>query len=118
MGRGITIHRTDCPNINEENLMPEQVIRLVEADWGEEDTSYKVDIQIHGLNQPGLLRDVSTILAKEQVNVTNISTRRGSTELTSHLTLSIQIRNVTQLSNLLDKVTQMPNVFDARRLNH
>ena len=118
MGRGITIHRTDCPNINEENLMPEQVVRLVEADWGEEDTSYKVDIQIHGLNQPGLLRDVSTILAKEQVNVTNISTRRGSTELTSLLTLSIQIRNVTQLSNLLDKFTQMPNVFDARRLNH
>jgi len=115
MGRGITIHRTDCPNIREDNLTPDQVIRLVEADWGEEDTSYKVDIQIHGLNQPGLLRDIAAVLAKEQVNVTNIATRRGSTELTSYLTLSIQIRNVTQLSELLDKISQMHNVFDARR---
>ncbi|PWQ94517.1 RelA/SpoT family protein [Leucothrix arctica] len=115
MGRGIAIHRTDCPNINEGNLTPDQVVRLVEADWGEEDTSYKVDIQIHGLNQPGLLSDVAAILAKEQVNVTNISTRRGSTELTSFLMFSIQIRNVTQLSELLDKISQMHNVFDARR---
>lgn len=114
-GRGIAIHRTDCPNIREENLTPEQVVRLVEADWGEEDSSYKVDIQIHGLNQPGLLRDVASVLAKEQVNVTNISTRRGSTDLTSYLTISIQIRNVTQLSELLDKISQMNNVFDARR---
>ena len=115
MGRGIAIHRTDCPNVKEANLTPEQVVRLVEADWGEEDTSYKVDIQIHGLNQPGLLSDVASILAKEQVNVTNISTRRGSTELTSFLMISIQIRNVTQLSELLDKISQMHNVFDARR---
>ncbi len=115
MGRGIAIHRTDCPNINEDNLTPDQVVRLVEADWGEEDTSYKVDIQIHGLNQPGLLSDVAAILAKEQVNVTNMSTRRGSTELTSFLMFSIQIRNVTQLSELLDKISQMHNVFDARR---
>ena len=117
IGRGIAIHRTDCPNIREENLTSEQVVRLVEADWGEEDSSYKVDIQIHGLNQPGLLRDVAGVLAKEQVNVTNISTRRGSTDLTSYLTISIQIRNVTQLSELLDKISQMNNVFDARRHN-
>ncbi|MGB1309926.1 MAG: RelA/SpoT family protein [Leucothrix sp.] len=115
IGRGIAIHRTDCPNINEKNLTSEQVVRLVEADWGEEDSSYKVDIQIHGLNQPGLLRDVASVLAKEQVNVTNISTRRGSTDLTSYLTISVQIRNVTQLSELLDKISQMHNVFDARR---
>ncbi|PWR00136.1 RelA/SpoT family protein [Leucothrix pacifica] len=115
MGRGITIHRTDCPNVSEDNLTPDQIMRLVEADWGEEDTSYKVDVQIHGLNQPGLLRDVAAVLAKEQVNVINIATRRGSTELTSFLTLSVQIRNVTQLSELLDKVSQLHNVFDARR---
>lgn len=115
MGRGITIHRTDCPNIREENLTPDQIMRLVEADWGEEDTNYKVDIQIHGLNQPGLLRDVAGVLAKEQVNVSNIATRRGSTDLTSYLTLSVQIRNVTQLSELLDKISQLNNVFDARR---
>ena len=115
MGRGITIHRTDCPNVREENLTPDQIMRLVEADWGEEDTSYKVDVQIHGLNQPGLLRDVAAVLAKEQVNVINIATRRGSTDLTSYLTLSVQIRNVTQLSELLDKISQLHNVFDARR---
>ncbi|PID45648.1 MAG: GTP diphosphokinase [Proteobacteria bacterium] len=116
-GRGISIHRIDCPNICEDNMTPDQIVRLVEADWGEEDSSYRADIQIHGLNQPGLLRDVTAVLAKEQINVTNITTRRGSTDLTSYLTLSVQIRNVTQLSELLDKISQLHNVFDARRYN-
>ncbi len=117
VGRGITIHRTDCPNIDENNLGPEKSLRLAEASWGTETTAYTVDIQVTGFNKPGLISDVATVLAKEQINVVNIATKRGNTELISILSISIQIENTVQLFQVLEKIEQLPNVMDAKRKN-
>jgi len=117
IGRGITIHRTDCPNINEDNLGPEKSSRLAEASWGSETTAYTVDVQVTGFNKPGLISDVAQVLAKAQINVVNIATRRGNTELISILSISIQIENTRQLYEVLEKIAQLPNVMDAKRAN-
>ena len=115
VGRGITIHRDDCPNIDEENLGPEKSARLAEASWGTETTAYTVDIQVTGFNKPGLISDVAQVLAKSQINVVNIATRRGNTELISILSISIQIENTVQLFEVLEKIEQLPNIMDAKR---
>ncbi len=115
LGRGITIHRKDCPNIDENNLGEEKSLRLAEASWGTETTAYTVDIQVTGFNQPGLLSDVTTVLAKEQINVADINTQRGNTELVSLLNISIQIENTVQLFEALEKIAQLPHVIDAKR---
>ncbi len=117
VGRGITIHRNDCPNINVDNLGPEKASRLAEASWGTETTAYTVDIQVTGFNKPGLISDVAQVLAKSQINVVNIATRRGNTELISILSISIQIENTLQLFEVLEKIAQLPNVMDAKRAN-
>ncbi|MGK0272165.1 MAG: GTP pyrophosphokinase [Cocleimonas sp.] len=117
IGRGITIHRTDCPNIDEDNLGPEKASRLAEASWGTETTAYTVDIQVTGFNKPGLISDVAQVLAKSQINVVNIATRRGNTELISILSIAIQIENTVQLFEVLEKIAQLSNVMDAKRAN-
>ncbi len=115
VGRGITIHRIDCPNIDRKNLGEEKAARLAEASWGTETTAYTVDIQVTGFNQPGLISDVATVLAKKQINVVSISTRRGNTELVSLLDISIQIEDTVQLFEILEKIAQLPHVMDAKR---
>ena len=115
VGRGITIHRSDCANIDEKNLGPEKSLRLAEASWGTETTAYTVDIQVIGFNKPGLISDVATVLAKQQINVVNIATKRGKTELISLLSIAIQIENTVQLFEVLEKIAQLPNVMDAKR---
>jgi GTP pyrophosphokinase len=117
VGRGITIHRADCANIDENNLGPEKSLRLAEASWGTETTAYTVDILVTGFNKPGLISDVATVLAKGQINVVNITTKRGNTELVSLLSISIQIENTVQLFEVLEKIAQLPNVIDAKRQN-
>lgn len=117
VGRGISIHRSDCPNIDEKNLGPEKAIRLAEATWGTETTAYTVDIHVIGFNQPGLIGDVATVLAKEQINVLDLKTKRGNTELISVLEISIQIENTVQLFEVLEKIAQLSNVMDAKRLS-
>ncbi len=115
VGRGITIHRADCPNIDEDNLGPDKSLRLAEASWGTETTAYTVDIQVTGFNKPGLISDVAQVLAKEQINVVNMNTKRGNTELISLLNISIQIENTGQLFDVLEKIAQLQNVIDAKR---
>ena len=98
-------------------LGPEKAARLAEAGWGTETTAYTVDIKITGFNQPGLISDVATVLAKQAINVLSINTQRGNTELISILTLAIQIENTVQLFEVLEKIAQLPNVIDAKRCN-
>ena len=115
IGRGIKIHRSDCTNVQNKNLNAEQQLRLTQASWGTENTAHRVGVQITGFNQPGFLRDIADILAQQQINVTNISSRRGKTDLISILEIDVQIENLKQLSNALGKIEELPHVVDAKR---
>lgn len=115
IGRGIKIHRTDCTNVQEKNLTAEQQLRLTDASWGTETTAYTVDIQVTGFNQPGFLRDVADVFAKQQINVSNISHAKGKTDLISLLTIEVLIENLKKLSAALERIEELPNVMDVRR---
>ena len=115
VGRGIKVHRSDCTNVQEKNLTEEQKLRLTDASWGSETTAYNLDLQVTGFNQPGFLRDIADVLAKQKINVSNISSERGTTDLISVLSIEVQIENVKQLSIALEKIEELPNVMDAKR---
>ena len=97
------------------NLTSEQQLRLTDASWGNETTAYTVNIQVTGFNQPGFLRDVADVLAKQQINVSNISIEQGKTDLISVLTIEVLIENLKKLSDALEKIEELPNVMDVRR---
>ncbi|HFC92091.1 MAG TPA: bifunctional (p)ppGpp synthetase/guanosine-3',5'-bis(diphosphate) 3'-pyrophosphohydrolase [Leucothrix mucor] len=115
IGRGIKIHRTDCTNIQQKNLTSEQQLRLTDASWGTETTAYTVDIQVTGFNQPGFLRDVADVFAKQQINVSNISHIKGKTDLISILNFEVLIENLKKLSAALGRIEELANVMDVRR---
>lgn len=115
IGRGIKVHRSDCINVQEKNLTTEQKLRLTDASWGSETTAYTVNLQVTGFNQPGFLRDIADILAKQKINVSNIYSEQGKTDLISVLSIEVQIENVKQLSIALEKIEELSNVMDAKR---
>jgi GTP pyrophosphokinase len=114
-GRGVSIHRQDCPNLLElSNSSPE---RLIEVDWGgEAETVYSVDIQVDAYDRPGLLRDISSILANEKVNVLAVQTKTDPETVTSRMALTLEISDVMQLSRVLDRINQLHNIVEARRV--
>jgi GTP diphosphokinase / guanosine-3',5'-bis(diphosphate) 3'-diphosphatase len=64
-GRGATIHRSDCPNM----LRIRERERLVRVSWGEPKRTYPVSVQIKAFDRDGLLRDVSTLISEEGINM-------------------------------------------------
>ncbi len=113
-GRGVTVHRRDCPNILNSNE-PE---RMIEVDWGsrEERSRYPVSVHIRAWDRGGLLRDIAAVVADEDINMSaaNVVTHRKENMAT--ITATLEIRNMAQLSRTLARLEHLPNVLEARRL--
>lgn len=113
IGRGISVHRVDCKNIL--HLNEEQKKRLVDVSWRGGTMDYAVDIQVSGENKPGLVRDVADVLARLNINIHEINTLPRENEEISFINLTIQIQDIEQLSEVLEKLMQLPSVKDAQR---
>ena len=76
---------------------------------------YAVDIQVSGENKPGLVRDVADVLVRLNINIHEINTLPRENEEVSFINLTIQIQDIEQLSEVLEKLMQLPSVKDAQR---
>jgi RelA/SpoT family (p)ppGpp synthetase len=114
-GRGVTIHKWDCPNILVRTSKGE-VERLVEVDWGTtQKRIYPVVIRVRAWDRDGLLRDIATVIAGEGVNMRKVnSVSVQKTNLTT-LTATLEITAISQLISILDKIERLPNVIEVSR---
>ncbi len=109
-GRGATIHRTDCPNV----LRVRDRERLAKVSWGEPKSTYPVDIRLIAYDRDGLLRDVSTVISEEGINMRQVKIDVNNSEAIFALTLDVS--NISQLSRVLTILENLPNVMEARRI--
>lgn len=108
-GRGVTVHRRDCPNI----LRVSEPERLIEVDWGSDKTTYPVMIHISAYDRGGLVRDIASLVAADDINMTSINVTTTKNIATFYATL--EISDIAQLSSVLAKIERLPNVVEARR---
>ncbi|MBM4422812.1 MAG: bifunctional (p)ppGpp synthetase/guanosine-3',5'-bis(diphosphate) 3'-pyrophosphohydrolase [Chloroflexi bacterium] len=110
-GRGITIHRQDCPNA----VRILETERLIQVNWGGAvEQTYAVPIRIQALDREGLLRDVSTIVADEKVSMSRVNVPDVKKNM-ANILLTLQVSDLTQLGRILNRIEQLPNVLDVRR---
>jgi len=113
-GRGVTIHRRDCANIL--RLKDEDRERLIDVEWGDApDRLFPVDIQIQAYDRPGLLRDVSAVLANDKINVLGMHTLTDKTDMIATMELNAEVTDMGQLSRVLSRIGQLPNIIEVKR---
>jgi guanosine-3',5'-bis(diphosphate) 3'-pyrophosphohydrolase len=109
---GITVHRKDCVNII--NLKERE--RLIDVSWGKTQEVYLVHIHIDAWDRLGLLRDITTLVADEKVNIMGINlTEIGGDNVA--ITADLEIRDMTQLHRLLNKIRAVRGVNSVDRSN-
>lgn len=115
-GRGISIHRSDCEQLADlQSHAPE---RIVDAAWGESYSSgYSLMVRVVANDRSGLLRDITTILANEKVNVLGVISRSDTKKQLATIDMEIEIYNQYVLARVLAKLNQLPDVIDAKRLH-
>ncbi len=113
-GRGVSIHRQDCSNILQHT--DDEPHRIIKVDWAEKpEQVYAVTVIVEAFDRHGLLRDITTILDKERVNVSAMQTESDKNRNTVNMSIHIDVASFTALSRLLAKLSQMPNVTSVRR---
>ncbi|UCG54278.1 MAG: bifunctional (p)ppGpp synthetase/guanosine-3',5'-bis(diphosphate) 3'-pyrophosphohydrolase [Dehalococcoidia bacterium] len=109
--RGITVHRRDCYNVVNE----EEKERLIKVEWGKPDSQYPVSIQVEAFDRVGLVRDVSTVIAEEKVNIASMNVVEHS-DRTTTLYLTLETRGLAQLSRLLTRIGGIRGVSSVFRV--
>jgi GTP pyrophosphokinase len=118
-GRGVAIHRADCSNYRQlAQRAPERAIAVA---WGapraDRPGAYPVDIVVDAADRPGLLRDLTEVLAKEKMNVSAVAshTVRDAQGGATRTTFTVEVADVTRLPTVLGLLTRVPGVRAARR---
>jgi len=113
-GRGVTIHRQNCPNVL--GGKEEDAERLIEVSWiNAHESSYPVDVRIEAYDRHGLLRDITAILSADKINVLAVNTLTDVKDHMAKITLTLEIESIEQLSKVLSKINQLPNIVDVQR---
>jgi GTP pyrophosphokinase len=110
-GRGVVYHRQDCSNIIN---LPDQE-RLVPVAWGAEvQQTHPVSVHVKALDRVGLLKDVSTLLSDERVNILSVLTQTHDDRSVT-LLLTVEVEGVGQLSRIMHRLESVRDVVEVRR---
>ena len=113
IGRGVSVHRADCPNVAYMSATPE---RILQAQWiGTPDMTHAVDIEVEAEDRPQLLQDIMAVFAelKTTVNSVTARVRKEGVAITS---LTVQIRDLDHLHKLITKIENLRNVRRVYRV--
>ena len=114
-GRGISVHRKDCPNVQ----VPEnEQSRLIEVDW--EDTAntsqqYDTELVVEGYNRNGLLNEVLNVINSTTKSLNSVNGKVDANKIAT-ISVNIGIMNTQQLDFIVDKIKQIPDVYSVRRV--
>jgi GTP pyrophosphokinase len=108
--RGITVHRTTCPNVINED----EKERLVAVSWGPSQNLHPVRVEITSWDRVGLLRDITTMVSGEKVNIAGVVTAEPG-DGTAVITLTLYTTGVSQLSRLFSRLDGIKGVLNVNR---
>lgn len=112
-GRGISIHRKDCPNVQSK----EAEKRLIDVEW--EDAShgskeYDADLEIYGYDRSGLLNDVLQTVNALTKRLVSVEAKSNKDKMAT-IRMTVAIQNLSHLKSIVDKIKQVPDVYSVRR---
>ena len=113
-GRGVSVHRSDCPNIVGEDVEA----RLIPVEWEtafNDRKEYNVDIEINGYDRHGLLNEVLQVVNESKTTISAVSGKTDRNKM-ALINMSLSIRNVSHLQKIVDKIKQIPDVYSVRRI--
>ena len=115
LGRGVTIHRSDCPSLARMRaLKPERVLKV---QWTSANGSgLLVEISVHAIDRRGLVRDVTDVLALERLSIEAMTTTTDRAAGSAHVLVSVSVNGLEQLARVVRRLGSVPNVTHARRV--
>lgn len=115
-GRGVAIHRKDCPNIKLDDEFLKN--RLVEVEWNNpEKSKFEGEVKIIAIDRVGLLNDVIHIVSMEKLRISGINCRVLK-DNTANISLLVEVNDISELKQLMKKIKSIPGVDEVSRMRN
>ncbi|GAA0477825.1 RelA/SpoT family protein [Alkalibacterium indicireducens] len=113
-GRGVSIHRVDCPNIQGTD---DQVNRLIDVEWESSDSKkeYDAELQIEGYDRSGFLNEILQVINSQTSKLSNVNGKLDKSG-TAIIKLTLSIQNLKELEQIVDKIKTVPDVYSVKRI--
>lgn len=112
-GRGVSVHRSDCPNVA---ALREDGTRVLDVEWASSaDFAYHVELEIHGLDRQGLVNEVMNAVSETKTDITAVSGRADAKRV-AHISLSVRCRNLDHLRTVTERIKRIRDIQTVRRV--
>ncbi|WP_394221659.1 GTP diphosphokinase [Alteromonas gracilis] len=113
-GRGVSVHKESCDQL--QHLLSQHPERQIEVNWSDAlKVGFETAIDIFCHDRTGLLRDVTTVLANENVPLLGVNSLTDKNRQTALITISIEVQDLDTVSKVLTRIRQLKGVTDAKR---
>lgn len=113
-GKGITVHRKDCPNVINEKQ------RLIDVYWKEnlKESAYPVDLKIECYDRPNLIVEIMQVFAQKKISVTSLNAIFHNQTLTTTVAVTIYVSNASALQDAINALSGVKSVYEINRATH
>jgi len=112
-GRGVSIHRADCSNLND--LFEDEENRMIDVYWqNEKEAAYNVDIEIFANDRNGLLADIISQIGTTKSKLIAVSSRANK-ERIAITEITVEVENLDALNQVLKAVRKVDSVYEVKR---
>lgn len=115
-GRGVTIHRLDCINVQGDGEEAERRIAVM-WDGTSENESYKVGIEVLAVDRPGMLNELMAVIIEAKTHISSVNARVNRTKQIT-INFEVDVKNTNQLSNLMSKLQKIKYVYQVGRADN
>ena len=113
-GKGVTVHRATCPSV----LSEKDIERLIEVEWEVvAQQTYPITVRVEAIDRPGLLNDITNVVAEAKVNIVAASVTTHP-DGTASLTATLKVTSLQQLSKVLGRIESVRDVTSVTRELH
>ena len=112
-GRGVSVHRRDCPNLL--NYLRTEKDRIMEVEWASESGIYVVELEIKALDRPRLTTDVMNVIADTRIQINSVFSRATKNGLAS-INLKMEIMDLDHLTAVKQRIQKIKDILEVRRV--
>jgi len=114
IGKGVSVHRADCPNVAYMSALPE---RILQASWaGTKELTHAVEVEVEAFDRAGLLQDVMGVCSEFKTNASSVTARTKQRDKTALITLTLQITDLDHLHRVMEKLRTLRDVRNVYRV--
>ena len=111
-GRGVSVHRKDCTNIND--LISEEN-RMIDVEWyAEEKVSYQADIEINSNDRVGLLVDILKEIGTTKAKILGVNTKTTKEKI-AIIDITLDVESLDELNKAIKVIRKVDSVYEVRR---